>query len=105
MFTINDTAWDVVIVPPYDYRLLRSDGTMSIGVTDSNTHEIYISSLVKGGFFRKVLTHEIYHAICLSYDIYLPLEQEEVLCDFVATYGAEVFEIVDMLLSSMRRVA
>ena len=56
MFTINDMAWDVVIVLPDDYRLLRSDGSMSIGVTDSNTHEIYISILVKGGFFIKVLT-------------------------------------------------
>ena len=78
MFTINDTAWDVVIVPPDDYRLLRSDGTMNIGVTDSNTHEIYISSLVKGEFFRKVLPHDICPAICLSYDISLPLEQDEV---------------------------
>ena len=104
-FTINGIDWNVVIVSPTDDRLRRSDGGISIGVTDNNTKEIYISNLVRGGFFRKVLTHEVCHAICMSYDIFLPIEQEEIVCDFVATYGEEVFEIVDMLLSSMRRRA
>lgn len=58
-----------------------------------------------GGFMqRKVLIHEVCHAICMSYDVYLPIEQEEILCDFVATYGDEVFDIVDMVLGAARRV-
>ena len=44
------------------------------------------------------------NTICMSYDVYLPIEQEEILCDFVATYGDEVFDIVDMVLGAARRV-
>ena len=53
---------------------------------------------------HKVLIHEVCHAICMSYDIYLPIETEEILCDFVATYGDEIFDIVDMVLGAVRRV-
>lgn len=58
-----------------------------------------------GGFKRKVLIHELCHAVCMSYNIHIPLEQEEFLCDFVATYGDEVFDIVDMMFGAMQKTA
>lgn len=103
-FTINDTTWHIKYVNANNRQLRRSDGTLSVGVTDRNTNTVYLSDMLQGGFLRKVLIHEITHAICMSYDIYLPIEQEEILCDFVATYGDEVFDIVDMVLGAVRRV-
>ena len=104
-FTINGTNWRVQYENALSGELRRSDGTISLGVTDRNTHTIYLSDKLQGFMQRKVLIHEVCHAICMSYDVHLPIEQEEVLCDFVATYGDEVFGIVDMILGAVRRTA
>ena len=94
---LNKTEWNIVFVMPQNLVLQRSDGSFSVGVTDKSTNCIYLSQNLTDGFLRKVIIHELCHAVCLSYDIYLPLAQEEVLCDFVATYGDEIFDIVDKL--------
>ena len=104
-FTINGTMWQVQYENPLSSELRRSDGTISLGVTDRNAHTIYLSDKLQGFMERNVLIHEVCHAICMSYDVYLPIEQEEILCDFVATYGDEVFGIVDMILGAVRRTA
>ena len=104
-FTINGTMWRVQYENPLSGELRRSDSTISLGVTDRNAHTIYLSDKLQGFMQRKVLIHEVCHAICMSYDVYLPIEQEEILCDFVATYGDEVFGIVDMILGAVRRTA
>lgn len=103
IFKVNGTIWHVEYKKPYADDLKRSDGTYTIGMTDGNTHCIYVLDTLRGALLRKVLIHEICHAICMSYDIYLPIEQEEVLCDFVATYGEEVFYILDMILCAEKR--
>lgn len=102
IFNINGTMWRVQYKNPLSNELKRSDGTISLGVTDRNTRTIYLSDKLQGFMERKVLIHEVCHAICMSYDVYLPIEQEEILCDFVATYGDEVFGIVDMVLGAVR---
>ena len=104
-FTINGTMWQVQYENPLSGELKRSDNVSVLGVTDRNTHTIYLSSALYGHMERKVLIHEVCHAICMSYDVHLPIEQEEILCDFVATYGDEVFGIVDMILGAVRRTA
>lgn len=103
-FIINGTIWHIQYKNSNSSELRRSDNTISLGVTDRNTHTIYLSDKLQGFMQRKVLIHEVCHAICMSYDVYLPIEQEEILCDFVATYGDEVFDIVDMVLGAVRRV-
>lgn len=101
IFSINGTIWRLEYKNPNMDELKRSDGTFAFGVTDRNVNTIYLSNALHGYMKRKVLIHEVCHAICMSYDVYLPIEQEEILCDFVATYGEEVFEIVDMLLNTV----
>ena len=104
-FTINGTNWRVQYENSDSSELRRSDNVSVLGVTDRNTHTIYLSNALHGHIERKVLIHEVCHAICMSYDVHLPIEQEEILCDFVATYGDEVFGIVDMILGAVRRTA
>lgn len=103
-FTINGTNWRVQYKNPLSDELKRSDNVSVLGVTNRNTHTIYLSNALHGFMQRKVLIHEVCHAVCMSYDVYLPIEQEEILCDFVATYGDEIFDIVDIMLETVRRV-
>jgi hypothetical protein len=103
-FGLNGVQWQIVCLNSNNPNLSRSDGSMSVGVTDINTHCIYLADNLCGAFRRKVLIHELCHAVCMSYDIYMPLEQEEMLCDFVATYGDTVYEILDMITENSRAV-
>lgn len=105
VFEINGVKWSVVSVAPSSNCLRRSNGSFTVGVTDKTTHCICLSNRLVGGFKRKVLIHELCHAVCMSYNIHIPLEQEEFLCDFVATYGDEVFDIVDMMVGEIRKTA
>ena len=100
-FELNSIQWQIVWVDNKNSLLSRTDGSMSVGVTDMNTHCIYLAKSLHGAFLRKVIIHELCHCVCMSYNIYMPIEQEEMLCDFVATYGDQVFEIVDILTGYM----
>ena len=100
-FELNSIQWQIVWVDNKNSLLSRTDGSMSVGVTDMNTHCIYLAKSLHGAFLRKVIIHELCHCVCMSYEIYMPIEQEEMLCDFVATYGNQVFEIVDILTGYM----
>ena len=101
-FTINGTMWQVQYENPLSGELRRSDNVSVLGVTDRNTHTIYLSNALRGHMQRKVLIHGVGDSMCRSYDVHLPSEQEGILCDFVATYGDEVFGIVDMILGAVR---
>jgi len=100
-FELNSIQWQIVWVDNKNSLLSRTDGSMSVGVTDMNTHCIYLAKSLHGAFLRKVIIHELCHCVCMSYNIYMPIEQEEMLCDFVATYGDQVFDIVDILTGCM----
>lgn len=102
-FEINGINWTVVYVDARNRLLTRSDGSRSVAVTDANTKCVYVSNLLYGAFLRKVLLHEVCHATMFSYDIHIPIEQEEFICDFVATYGDSIFDIVGGMLIGARK--
>lgn len=105
MFKINNKTWEIVKISRQNPMLMRSDGSRTVGMTDRNTQTIYIADDLLGGFLDKVLCHELCHAFCLSYNIYMDIETEEIVADFLATYGREVFEIADRLLLEIMEVA
>jgi hypothetical protein len=105
MFKINNKTWEIVKISRQNPMLMRSDGSKTVGMTDRNTQTIYIANDLRGGFLDKVLCHELCHAFCLSYNIYMDIETEEIVADFLATYGREVFEIADRLLLEIMEVA
>lgn len=104
-FEINGIKWEVISVEPFSDCLRRSDGSFAVGVTDNSTKTICLSNRLYGAYKRKVLIHEICHAVCMSRDIHIPIEQEEFLCDFVASYGDEVFNIAERMFSIVAAVA
>lgn len=101
MFTINKTKWKLDFVPFGSHYLTRSDGSQTIGMTDANEHCIYLSDKLYGDLLEHVLCHELCHCVCFSYNISLPIDTEEWLCNFMADYGKEIIYLLDDLLQSL----
>lgn len=101
MFIINGIEWNIVFTSPYSDSLMRSDGSKTVGMTDFNTKCVYLSNLLKGAFLRKVMAHELVHCFCLSYDIEMPIEQEEFMADWISLYGTELVYLLDDLMASI----
>lgn len=106
MFTINGIVWNLRLVEPHSTMLMRSDNTYTFGMTDRNTQCIYISNRINGSFFDRVLCHELCHAFCLSYNLTMDIQTEEIVADFLATYGRKVFALADeLIIGYMERMA
>lgn len=103
MFTINGEAWWVVLVEPDDIALLMPNGDFAIGACNDSTKTIYISRLLRGEAFEKVLCHELVHAAMFAYDVMLELEEEELIAEIIATFGEEIIDMTDMLFEKIRR--
>ena len=103
MFTINGRHWDIVFVRPLSENLRRSDGSITVGVTDGNVNKVYLSSALHGPFLRRVMAHELCHVFCMSYDVVMPIEQEEFLADWISLYGTELIYLLDNLMSVILR--
>lgn len=102
MFLINNEYWYIVFVPSNSNILYRTDGTLSLATCDDETKTIYINNKLDGDFLHKVLCHEITHAAMFSYNIYLSLEQEELLADIIATYGDEIVHITNKVFKKIK---
>lgn len=105
MFKINNKTWEIVKISRQNPMLMRSDGSRTVGMTDRDTKRIYLADDLRGRFLDRVLCHELCHAFCLSYNVYMDIDTEEIVADFLATYGREVFEIADRLLIEIMEVA
>ena len=104
MFKINNIEWDIQFCAPNSNDLKRSDGSITVGVTDFSTKCVYLSDALHGDFLRKVFIHELCHCAIFSYGFSMDMEQEEFLCDFIASYGDEIFNIVDDLFMVLHKV-
>lgn len=102
-FTINGVRWGVQFVRGTDNRLRRSDGVLTLGVTDAIDRKVYLSDALTGSLLEHVLCHEICHCVCFSWGIYIPIETEEWLCNFVADHGKEIIYTLDDLLKIVER--
>lgn len=100
MFKINGIKWNIEFVPVTSPFLTRSDGSQSVGVTDANTSTVYLSNRLKGAFLRRVTAHELCHCFCFSYDIHMPIEQEEYMADWISLYGSDLVYLLDDILSA-----
>ena len=105
MYQINGKTWYIRLVQSESPMLMRSDGSCTVGMCDRETQAIYISELLQGKFLGKVLIHEVCHSAMFSYGIDMSVEQEELFCDLVATYGDEIIGIVDSMFRLLSEVA
>ena len=87
MFKINDVEWNILYVNPNSECLMRSDGTITLGVTDWSKRTVYLSNALSGSLLEKVLSHELVHCASFSYDCHIPINVEEIVADFLSLYG------------------
>lgn len=90
MLNFNNVEWRILFVSPFHPILRRPDGTQTLGVCVKDNTTIYINEELDNEMLKKVLCHEFTHAAMFSYDIFLSIEQEELLADLLATYGEEI---------------
>lgn len=102
MFQINGYNWNIVFVEPFSDYLRRSDGSLTVGVTDFPKRTVFLSDLLKGTFLRKVLCHELVHCFCFSYNITLAIEEEERMADFISLYGTDLIYLLDDLMVMLK---
>lgn len=105
MFYINGIEWEIAWENPNSNTLRRSDGSITVGVTDWNERCIYLSNALYGAFLRRVMAHELCHCFCFSYGVSMPIEEEERLADWISLYGTELVYLLDDLIKILRRVA
>ena len=96
MFTINGEYWQIVMCSANHPMLIRNDGSLSVGACDDTSKTIYLNENLHGNFLKKVLCHELTHAAMFSYNVYLSLEQEELLAELICTYGEEIITITNI---------
>lgn len=104
-YQMNGINWTVSLVRADSPMLMRSDGSFTCGMCDRETQEICISELLQGAFLRKVLIHEVCHSAMFSYEIDMSVEQEELFCDLISTYGDEIISVADSLFRALKNVA
>lgn len=101
MFVINNIEWDIVFVQPTSPYLMRSDGSVTCGVTDWNEKCVYLSNVLHGDFLERVLCHELTHCVCFAWGISIPIETEEWLCTFMSEHGKEIIYLLDDLMKNI----
>lgn len=104
MIRINGCNWRVAFVPGNSRKLIRQDGSRTIGMCDCNDMAIYLFDGLHGALLKKVMLHEVTHAAIFSYGVYMDLEQEELFCDLLSTYGEEIIDVVDGFFSALGRL-
>ena len=93
MFTFNGIGWRVEFTNPRNPIFMRGDGTYAPGVCVNDTKTIYLADSLEGKMLKKVLCHEIVHAAMFSYNVYLSLEQEEVIADIISFFWVKIINI------------
>ena len=104
MITINEIQWKIKFVHPWDDMLIREDGVRTLGMCDRDTKTIYLAENLEGSMLKKVICHELVHAAMFSYNVYLSLEQEEVIADIIATYGEEIINITNKVFYKLQHI-
>ena len=90
------------MVAPDHPELLNDTGKLVLGCCNDKHKTIYINETLSDEFLKNVLCHEITHAAMFSYNVYLTLEQEELLADIVATYGEEIVKITNQIFKKIK---
>lgn len=99
VFQVNKNIWQVRFVNPNSDYLKMSNGRQVLGMCDNNIKTVFIADNQSDYKTEHILCHEITHTICFEYNISLPYETEEWLCNFMADYGKEIIYLLDDLLS------
>ena len=102
-FTVNNQEWDLVFVKPYNNNLKRSDGSITIGMTDNNEKTVYVNNRLNEYLTDKVICHELTHVFAFEFDYFMPIETEEIVADFMSLYGRRIVYLLDDLVGILKK--
>ena len=102
-FKVNDVQWSIVYCNSNSDYLRRSDGSITLAVTDNNTKCIYMNNKLKGYMFDKVLCHELTHVFAFSFDYFMDIQTEEIVADFMSLYGRNIVYLLDDLMKILEK--
>ena len=104
-FTVNNQNWDLVFVKPNSKELVRSDGSITIGMTDNVQKKVFINNRLSGYMMDKCIAHEMCHVYAFSFDYYMDIETEEIVADFFSLFGRSIVYQLHDLIKILQRVA
>lgn len=81
----------------------RSDGSITLAVTDNNTKCVYMNNKLSGYMFDKVLCHELVHVFCFEFDYIVDLQTEEIIANFLSLYGRDIIYLLDDLVKILAK--
>lgn len=102
MLTINGEVWNLIFVDSTHRMLIKPDGTMAVAACHRPSNTIYLSKELKGNSLRKVLRHELTHAVMLSYELELTYGEEELIAGVFDVFGDEVITLTNMLYELLK---
>ena len=102
-FTVNNQEWNLVFVKPNSRNLMRSDGSITVGMTDNNTKSVYINNRLNDYMTDKVICHELTHVFAFEFDYYMDIETEEIVADFMSLYGRKIVYLLDDLIAVLKK--
>jgi hypothetical protein len=102
-FVVNDQEWNLQFVNPSSKDLMRSNATITLGMTDNNTRTVYINNRLSDYMTNKVLAHELCHVFAFSFDYSMPIEVEETVADFFSLFGRDMINLLDDLTLILKK--
>lgn len=100
VFYVNGSKWNLRFVSPNDGNLRRSDGIYTIGVTDNQIKTVCVVTGLSDAMLDKVLCHELCHVYSFEHGLKMDIQTEEIVADFLASYGREVIYTADSILDN-----
>lgn len=102
-FSVNNQEWNLQFVNPNSKELMRSDGSITLGMTDNNVKYVFINNRLSDYMTNKVLAHELCHVFAFSFDYSMPIEVEETVADFFSLFGRDMIKLLDDLTSILKK--
>lgn len=103
VFTVNNQEWQLKFVNPNSNELMRSDGSITLGMTDNNVKTVYINNKLNNYMTDKVLAHELTHVFAFEFDYFIPIQTEEIVADFMSLYGRDIVYLLDDLVGILKK--
>lgn len=104
-FKVNSNIWEVKFVKPNSIDLMRSDGSITLGMTDNNVKTVYINNRLNEYMTDKVLCHELTHVFAFEFDYFMDIQTEEIVADFMSLYGRNIIYLLDDLVRILKMVS
>lgn len=102
-FTVNNQEWELKFVKPNSRDLMRSDGSITLGMTDNNIKTVFVNNMLNDYMTDKVLCHELTHVFAFEFDYFMDLSTEEIVADFMSLYGRDIVYLLDDLIAVLKK--